>query len=83
MSASVLVILDITFEAVFKDAKLQECPESSILHLKPPHICAVHPNFIKSHMWVLQIRAGLIILFYLNITPVTALCRRLSSATLF
>lgn len=134
VSASVLVLLDVTFEAVFTDAKLQECPEISVLHLKPPHICAVRActcilaipkgqnstrswnqqvcwcviahlwaftaggawttawrrrctrrtfhNFIKSHTRVLQIRAGLIILFYLNITPVTALCRRLSSATI-
>lgn len=41
VSASVLVLLDVTFEAVFTDAKLQECPEISVLHLKPPHICAV------------------------------------------
>lgn len=41
VSASVLVILDVTFEAVFTDAKLQECPEISVLHLKPPHMCAV------------------------------------------
>lgn len=37
---SASVILDVTFEAVFTDAKLQECPEISVLHFKPPHICA-------------------------------------------